>query len=127
MRERESTCNAGPTSRIIPSPADKHMLEDTIFVQDCASPHIATRVKNLLCTSFGEDRVLSCNFHHAWPSMSPDLNTNDYWQSNGHGINVSVESNIPILISLQIRHEEGVVHIKSIQAQNPYVGEDMEF
>ncbi|GFX90703.1 uncharacterized protein TNCV_3195211 [Trichonephila clavipes] len=60
-------------NRIIPSLADKHLLERTIFMQDGASPHIARRVKDLLRRSFGDDRVLSRHFHHAWPPRSSDL------------------------------------------------------
>ncbi|GFT01511.1 uncharacterized protein TNCV_270151 [Trichonephila clavipes] len=66
-------------NRIIPSLADKHLLERTIFMQDCAPPHIARRMKDLLRRSFGDDRVLSRNFHHAWPPRSPDLSPCDYW------------------------------------------------
>ncbi|GFT06311.1 uncharacterized protein TNCV_1145141 [Trichonephila clavipes] len=64
---------------IIGSLADKHLLESTIFMQDGAPPYIARRVKDLLRRSFGDDRVLSHHFHHAWPPRSPDLNPCDYW------------------------------------------------
>ncbi|GFU82751.1 uncharacterized protein TNCV_265481 [Trichonephila clavipes] len=47
-------------NRIIPSLADKHLLERTIFMQDGAPPHIARRVKDLL-------------------RRSPDLSPCDYW------------------------------------------------
>ncbi|GFU13804.1 uncharacterized protein TNCV_940051 [Trichonephila clavipes] len=43
-------------NRIIPSQADKHLLERTIFMQDGAPPHIARRMKDLLRRSFGDDR-----------------------------------------------------------------------
>ncbi|GFS83262.1 uncharacterized protein TNCV_600121 [Trichonephila clavipes] len=66
-------------NRIIPSLADKHLLERMIFMQDGAPPHIARRVKDLLRRSFGDDRVLSRHFHHAWPPRSPDLSPCDYW------------------------------------------------
>ncbi|GFV42205.1 uncharacterized protein TNCV_3164361 [Trichonephila clavipes] len=66
-------------NRNIPSLADKHLLERTIFMQDGAPPHIARRVKDLLRMSFGDDRVLSRHFHHAWPPRSPDLSPCDYW------------------------------------------------
>ncbi|GFT34964.1 uncharacterized protein TNCV_786771 [Trichonephila clavipes] len=66
-------------NRIILSLADKHLLERTIFMQDGAPPHIARRVKDLLRRSFGDDRVLSRHFHHAWPPRSPDLSPCDYW------------------------------------------------
>ncbi|GFW81493.1 uncharacterized protein TNCV_2881711 [Trichonephila clavipes] len=64
---------------MIPSLADKHLLERTIFMQDGAPPHIARRVKDLLRRSFGDDRVLSRHFHHAWPPRSPDLSSCNYW------------------------------------------------
>ncbi|GFT52303.1 uncharacterized protein TNCV_1065261 [Trichonephila clavipes] len=66
-------------NRIIPSLADKHLLERTIFMQDGTLPHIARREKDVLCRSFGDDRVLSRHFHHAWPPRSPDLSPCDYW------------------------------------------------
>ena len=50
---------------IIPSLADKHLLEGTIFMQDGTPPYIARRVKDLLRTSFGADCVLSRHFCHA--------------------------------------------------------------
>ena len=52
-------------NRIIPSLADKHLLEGTIFMQDGASPHIARCANDLLRTSFSDDRVLSHHFRHA--------------------------------------------------------------
>ncbi|GFT32785.1 uncharacterized protein TNCV_2901771 [Trichonephila clavipes] len=66
-------------NRIIPSLADKHLLEQTIFMQDGTPPHIARRVKDLLRRSFDDDRVLSRHFHHAWPPWSPDLSPCNYW------------------------------------------------
>ncbi|GFW89292.1 uncharacterized protein TNCV_4934601 [Trichonephila clavipes] len=66
-------------NHIIPSLVDKHLLERTIFMQDGAPPYIARRVKDLLRRSFGDDRVLSRHFHHAWPPRSPDLSPCDYW------------------------------------------------
>ncbi|GFV90884.1 uncharacterized protein TNCV_2324531 [Trichonephila clavipes] len=65
-------------NRISTSLADKHLLERSIFMQDDAPPHIARRVKDVL-RSFGDDRVLSHHFHHAWPPRSPDLSLCDYW------------------------------------------------
>ena len=66
-------------NRIIPSLADKHLLEGTIFMQGGAPPHIARHVKDRLRTSFGDDRVLSRHFRHAWSPRSPDLSPCDYW------------------------------------------------
>jgi hypothetical protein len=56
----------------------KHQLESTTFMQDGAPPHIATRVKDVLRTPFGEDRMLSRHFRQAWPPRSPNLNPCDY-------------------------------------------------
>ncbi|GFU94939.1 uncharacterized protein TNCV_3976921 [Trichonephila clavipes] len=47
---------------IIPSLADKYLLERTIFMQDGAPPQIARRVKDLLRRSFGDDRVSAATF-----------------------------------------------------------------
>ncbi|GFV76227.1 uncharacterized protein TNCV_4673161 [Trichonephila clavipes] len=66
-------------NRIIPSQADKHLLERTIFLQGGAPPHIARRLKDLLRRWFGDDRVLSLHFHHARPPRSPDLSPCYYW------------------------------------------------
>ncbi len=52
---------------IIPRFADKHLLESTTFLQEGTPPHIVTRVKYVLRTSFGEDHVLSRHFCHYWP------------------------------------------------------------
>lgn len=62
-------------NRIIPSLADKHLLASTIFMQD-GPPHIAKLVKDLLRTSFGDDRLMCRYFHHACPPKSPDLTPN---------------------------------------------------
>ncbi|GFV11931.1 uncharacterized protein TNCV_1784511 [Trichonephila clavipes] len=42
-------------------------------------PILLRRVKDLLRRSFGDDRVLSRHYHHAWPPRSPDLSPCDYW------------------------------------------------
>ena len=48
-------------------------------MQDGAPSHIARRMKDLLRTSFGDDRVLGRHFRYAWPQRSPDLSPCDYW------------------------------------------------
>ena len=65
-------------NRIIPSSADKHLLEGTIFMQDGPPPHIAGRVKDLLRTSFDDDIVLRRHFRHAWPPRSSDHSPCDF-------------------------------------------------
>ena len=64
-------------NRIIRSLADKHLLEGTIFMQNGAPPHIAKHVKDLLRRSFGDDRVLSRYFRHAWSPRSQYLSPCD--------------------------------------------------
>ncbi|GFY32059.1 uncharacterized protein TNCV_2621961 [Trichonephila clavipes] len=48
-------------NRIIPSLADKHLLERTIFMQGGAPPHIARRVKDLLRRSFESNSTVPKN------------------------------------------------------------------
>lgn len=55
------------------------MLENSIFMQDGASPNIVRRVKYVLRTSFGKDCVLIRHFPHAWPPKSPDCRPFDFW------------------------------------------------
>ncbi|GFY11648.1 uncharacterized protein TNCV_4231171 [Trichonephila clavipes] len=55
---------------IIPSLADKHLLERTIFMQDGAPPHIARRVKDFLCRSFG---MLKDNIRLQCLTITPDM------------------------------------------------------
>ncbi|GBL94656.1 hypothetical protein AVEN_83973-1 [Araneus ventricosus] len=49
------------------------------FMQDGASPHIETPVKQLLNLHFGNGRITSRHFPTAWPPRSPDLNPCDFW------------------------------------------------
>ena len=64
--------------RIIPCLADKYLLENTNFMQDCVPPNIARQVKGLLHKSFCDDRVLSRHFHYVLLLRFPDLNPCDY-------------------------------------------------
>ena len=61
-------------NRILSSLTDKHLLESTTFMQDGIPHHFARQVKDLLRSSFGDDRMLSRHFCYAWPTRSPDLN-----------------------------------------------------
>ncbi len=47
---------------IISSLANKHLLKCSTIMKDGVPPNIATRVKDVLRTSFGEDSVLNCYF-----------------------------------------------------------------
>lgn len=57
---------------------EHHGIENIIFMQDGAPPHIFRPVKELLTNVF-QDRVLSRHFANSWPPRSPDLNPADYW------------------------------------------------
>lgn len=44
--------------------ASQQCVDRTIFMKDGVPPHIATRVKQLLSTNFGDDTIISYNFLH---------------------------------------------------------------
>lgn len=67
------------SSYVIPALQQRQCLDSTVFMQDGATPHIATQVKDLLQRTFGNDRIISRNFPTAWPARSPDLNPCDFW------------------------------------------------
>ncbi|GFU87479.1 uncharacterized protein TNCV_2446131 [Trichonephila clavipes] len=97
-------------NRIIPSLADKYLLERTIFMQDGAPPQIARRLKDLLRRSFGDDRVLSRHFHHAWPPRSPDLSPcllHSVCQPGAITLVCGVRIHIPILKNI-IFHRQSI-------------------
>ncbi|GBL74718.1 hypothetical protein AVEN_243593-1 [Araneus ventricosus] len=48
-------------------------LQDIIFMQDCAPPHIDRRVKQLPRQHFTDARVISRHFTTAWPPRSLDI------------------------------------------------------
>ncbi|GBM18817.1 hypothetical protein AVEN_203096-1 [Araneus ventricosus] len=66
-------------NHLIPALQQRVCLDSTIFMQDCAPPHIATPVKQLLNLHFGNDRIISRHFQTARPPRSPDLNPCDFW------------------------------------------------
>ena len=68
-------CTGILLNRIIPRLADKHLLVNTAFMQDGASPHTARQVKDVLRRSFGDDPVLNRHFRYSWSPMFPDLNS----------------------------------------------------
>lgn len=60
-------------------PSLRHQnIENIIFMQDGAPPHIFKPVKQFLSNTFG-DRVISRQFPVTWPARSPDINPADYW------------------------------------------------
>lgn len=66
-------------NNIIPELQARQALQTVTFMQDGAPPHIALPVQRLLRSTFGEDRIISRCFNHAWPPRSPDLTPCDFW------------------------------------------------
>ncbi|GBM94792.1 hypothetical protein AVEN_69347-1 [Araneus ventricosus] len=65
-------------NQLIPALQQRGCVDSTIFMQDCAPPHIATPVKQLLNFHFGNDRIISRDFPTACPPRSSDLNPCDF-------------------------------------------------
>ncbi|GBM43352.1 hypothetical protein AVEN_166096-1 [Araneus ventricosus] len=57
-------------------------LQDFIFLQDGAPPHIDHRIKKLLRQHLTDARVISRHFPTAWPPRSPDITPCDFWLWN---------------------------------------------
>ncbi|GFV88846.1 uncharacterized protein TNCV_4608911 [Trichonephila clavipes] len=98
-------------NRIIPSLADKHLLERTDFMQHGAPPHIARRVKDLLRRSYGDDRVLSRHFHHSWPPRSPGLSPDEahFWLNgyvNKQNCRIWSEANPQVYVETPLNPEK---------------------
>lgn len=66
-------------NHVIPALQQRGCVDEVIFMQDGAPPHIANPVKQLLKRHFGNARIISRRFPTAWPSRSPDLNPCDFW------------------------------------------------
>ncbi|PRD33585.1 UNVERIFIED_CONTAM: hypothetical protein NCL1_17226 [Trichonephila clavipes] len=60
-------------SNIIPELEARLTLQIVTFTQEGAPPHIALHVQRLLRSAFGDARIISRYFNHAWPPRSPDL------------------------------------------------------
>ena len=54
-------------------------MDQIIFMQDGAPPHIANPVKQLLKRHFENARIISRHFFTGWLFRSPDLNPSDFW------------------------------------------------
>lgn len=63
---------------VIPELLQRNALNDIVWMQDGAPPHIATSVRRVLEQHFG-DRVISRHFPFPWPPRSPDLTPMDFW------------------------------------------------
>ncbi|GFU78910.1 uncharacterized protein TNCV_307511 [Trichonephila clavipes] len=57
----------------------RQCLSRLIFMQDGAPPHITRCVKDVPKHHFTEERVISRQFRHLWPSRSSDLNPCNFW------------------------------------------------
>ena len=66
-------------NHVIPALQQRGCVNQIIFMQDGARPHIAHPVKQLLRHYFGNARIISRHFPTTWPSRSPDLNPCDFW------------------------------------------------
>ena len=55
------------TSFVIPQLQQKQCLDQTIFMQDGAPPHIGVKVQQLLRHHFTDQRVISHSFQDALP------------------------------------------------------------
>lgn len=64
---------------VIPALQQRQCLDRTIFMQDGATPHIASSVKEVLQRRFGNDRIISRHFPTPWPPRSPDITPCDFW------------------------------------------------
>ncbi|KAJ4435097.1 hypothetical protein ANN_23672 [Periplaneta americana] len=62
---------------VIPRPRN-HDMDNIIFMQDGAQPHIFIPAKQLITQTFG-DRVISRIFPTMWPPRSPYFNPVDFW------------------------------------------------
>lgn len=67
------------TTFVIPELQQHGRLQDTIFMQDGAPPHILRGVQQVLRATFTDARVISRCFPTAWPPRSPDLTPCDFW------------------------------------------------
>ncbi|XP_035214700.1 uncharacterized protein LOC118188388 [Stegodyphus dumicola] len=63
---------------VIPQLQQRNRLQQTIFMQDGAPPHISNKVKQLLLQNVTDDRVISRSFPVASPLRSPDFTPCDF-------------------------------------------------
>ena len=56
----------------------RNALNDIIWMQDNAPPHITKSVRRVLEQHFG-DRIISSHFPFSWPLGSPDLTPMNFW------------------------------------------------
>lgn len=63
---------------VLPELRRLNALNDIVWMQDGAPPHIARSVKRLLDQHFG-DRIISRYYPFPWPARSPDLTPMDFW------------------------------------------------
>ena len=66
-------------NHVIPDLQQHGCVNQIIFMQDGAPPHIGHLVKQLLRRHFENARIISCHFPTTWSSRSPYLNLCDIW------------------------------------------------
>lgn len=64
---------------LIPELQQRGCLQNIVFMQDGAPPHITRAVRTFLTSHFTEDRIISRYFQTLWPPRSPDLTPCDFW------------------------------------------------
>ncbi|GFW16903.1 transposable element tc3 transposase [Trichonephila clavipes] len=65
--------------QLIPALQERRCLETTVLMHDEATSHIIKSANKLLYDTFGVDRVISIGFAHAWPPLSPELNSCEFY------------------------------------------------
>ena len=64
---------------VIPQFQQRNSLQQIIFIQDDALPHISNKIKQLLRQNFIDNRIISRSFPVAWLPRSPDLTPCNFW------------------------------------------------
>ena len=88
-------------------------VNQIIFMQDGAPPHIAHPVKQLLRRHFENARIISHHFPTIWPFQSPDLNPCDLWVW-GYQKDAMFRAPIANLAELKARISQHILNIISI-------------
>ena len=97
-------------NHVIPALQQRGCVNQIIFMQDGAPPHIAHPVKQLLRRHFGNARIIRSHFPTTWPSRSPDFNPCDFWLW-GYLKDVVFRAPIANLVELKARISQHILTI----------------
>ena len=64
--------------KVVPCLLENDEILTVIFMQDIATSHIATPVKEFLIQTFGKNRLISRGWEFPWPPGIPDLTLTDF-------------------------------------------------